>query len=78
MNQDDDGYYVSCSKEGCVVMTNSYTEEKAVEVWNTRKPMQEILERLEEDRNYDRPIYEADYFDGLDLAIEIVKEVGGE
>jgi hypothetical protein len=91
MNQDDDGYYVSCSKDGCVVMTNSYTEEEAIEVWNTRKPMQEIVERLEESiKFYDEKKKEAyddkdwEDFDrnmhinhGVYEALAIVKKVGG-
>ena len=49
-------------------------EEKAIEAWNTRKPMQNIVERLEEYRD------EAKQFGlsgMLTDIIEIVKEEGG-
>ena len=42
-----------------------------------RKPFERVVERLEEKRNYQGCIYESDYFDGLEEAIEIVKEEGG-
>jgi CYTH domain-containing protein len=42
-----------------------------------RKAFERVVERLEERRNYHGCIYESDYFDGLDEAIEIVKEECG-
>lgn len=46
--------------------------------WNTRKPMQEILEELEE---YPHGKYTDDYAKGfsvaVNIAINMVKEVGG-
>lgn len=53
-------------------------KEKAIEQWNTRKPMERIVERLEEKQ--DEPIYQHqydNYFIGITDAIEIVKEEGG-
>jgi len=64
---------------------------KAIQSWNTRKPMQEIVERLEEDCKIHRKDKEEAYLtddfklyqsysdvnDGLESAIRIVKEVGG-
>lgn len=63
-----------------ILCTEGDIEQKAIKVWNTRKPMENIVERLEEvsfpdiDENY------AD--DGQQMlflhdAIEIVKEEGG-
>lgn len=76
-------YYVSC-KDDCITQYGySPTKEYAIEKWNTRKPMQEIVERLEEDKNkrYVSGItnnpYEFGCCHAMDYAIEIVKEVGG-
>ena len=49
--------------------------------WNTRKPMQEIVERLEE-KSDNIPIqyeynYDQGFDDGICYSIDIVKEVGG-
>jgi Lar family restriction alleviation protein len=59
-------------------------KEKAIEQWNTRKPMERILTRLEERRD---TIYPWDEFETknhlrlqneeLDIHINIVKEEGG-
>lgn len=55
----------------------SELHRKAVEAWNSRKPMERIVKLLEEEMKS----YEADhswnYLKGLEYAIEIVKEVGG-
>lgn len=77
MNQDDDGYYVSCCKEGCVVMTNSYTEKEAAKVWNTRKPMERIVERLEEEANINRNLaneYALEKCDSKMAGIHLVRQ----
>ena len=57
-----------------------HTPENMIEWWNTRKPMERIVERLEEE-SYDsmhidmsRPITETWQIIDLDKAIEIVKE----
>ena len=85
MNQDYEGFYVSCVEEDCVVMTNSYAEKEAVEKWNTRKPIERVIERLEKekgiafltlantgDSKYD---FAYDYVMAyIDKAIEIIKE----
>ena len=50
------------------------TEENAIRAWNTRKPIQEIMERLEERKN--RPP-ELEYRHlNFEEAIEIVKKEG--
>lgn len=69
-------------------LAQSDTEEKAIKAWNTRKPMERILERLEEmkmryfltiantgDEKLDA-IYE-EIGNAIDKAIEITKEEGG-
>ncbi len=54
------------------------TEENAIKRWNTRKPMQEICERLElEARLYSLNNRECEFAIRLDKAIKICKEVGG-
>ena len=74
--------YVMCTK--CLCKTSFLrTKAKTIETWNTRKPMQEIVERLEEririldntsDINY--PSVDIAIKEGKRI-IEIVKEVGG-
>ena len=81
MNQDDEGYYVSCCEEGCVVMTNGYAEKEAVEKWNNRKPLERVIERLEEKerecRKMKEPVYDLGMHQGLKDAIAILKEEVG-
>lgn len=59
-------------------------EKEVIDKWNTRKPMQEIVERLEEQseecRKYWNEFDDEDSFGGMNAychAISIVKEVGG-
>lgn len=59
------------------VEKNPKYKKLAIEQWNTRKAFERVVERLEDKRNYSGYIYEANYFDGLDEAIEICKEEGG-
>lgn len=89
VSQDSDGYYVTC-KNDCVVQMKSYLEREAIKAWNTRKPMEGIIDYLEEfmEKQYDSynnakrtgNIRQMDYSDGcaegLIEAIEIVKEEG--
>ena len=58
--------------------------EEAIKAWNTRKPMQNIVERLEEKNGYlpkelihCHEFYIQGMLNGLIEAIEIVKEEGG-
>ena len=58
------------------------TFEEAIAVWNTRKPMERILERLEEmKKDFIETMRDGDYLRGnvnfSVNAIEIVKEEGG-
>lgn len=56
-------------------------ERELLRKWNTRIPMQEIVERLEESKGTvvidGKEMYQEDYFIDIDEAIQIVKEVGG-
>ena len=67
-----------------ILCTEGDIEQKAIKAWNTRKPMQNIVERLEEQVEESA----TDYYDWEDIsylrekkayqkAIEIVKEEGG-
>lgn len=74
-------YMIGC-KNCCAVepMTEWTSKENAIAQWNTRKPMQEIVERLE---NYsiwkELLIYDLTHREReiIRKAIEIVEEVGG-
>lgn len=83
---ENDSPYMSDEK------TLEYLKEKLLKTWNTRKPMEIIVERLEEcyERYEDLEYYEGienghsldfEYChgkkDGVEEAIEIVKEEGG-
>ena len=70
--------FIECTK--CTCAMSGDTEEETIKQWNTRKPMEQIVEQLEEKSN-DIPIqyennYEQGFANGIDYAIEIVK--GGE
>ena len=73
-------HWVSCSDESCASMGRLHTTEQgAIEQWNTRKPMEKIVERLEEkakEYTNDDLSRRIPWF-GIDEAIEIVKEEGG-
>lgn len=73
-------FFVQCIK--CGVSTLTYlTEIDAIKAWNTRKPMQNIVEQLEEAMRECRNGLDEDYdfgmHQGLRDAIEIVREEGG-
>ena len=78
------GYYVICKNCGCRTPLYQYQfdskekrMEEAIKTWNTRKPMQEIVERLEWEKT--KPMRMNLYgaiLVKVDKAIEIVKEVG--
>lgn len=58
--------------------TYDYLKEKLHNLWNTRKPMQNIVERLREKAK--EPMYQHhgdNYYVGIYNAIEIVTEEGG-
>ena len=76
-DEENDCYMIGC-KSCCAVepMTEwCESKEDAIVQWNTRKPMEQIVERLDD-------MYQPCYLCredrcAIDRAIEIVKEVGG-
>ena len=78
-------YYVICKKCGCRTpyykyqfSSNEKLREEAIATWNTRKPMERIIERLEEEAT----AYEDNFGELIDcipehIAIEIVREESG-
>lgn len=87
------GWYVICKNTNCGCRTpfyqHQYTSEDdlrtiATMVWNTRKPMERIVERLEERVEEQHKLYAIAFnpedrggYDAYSDAIEIVKEEGG-
>ena len=84
-------HWVECTNEACGIGTKACdTEEEALAIWNTRRPMERIVERLEERyKNHDTNIKEnisKKYLDSasreslmkteseIAIEIEIVKE----
>lgn len=64
-------YAVKCH---CGVLTHFMERQyKAIEVWNTRKPMERIVEQLEEEKSYS---CSPQYNKAIDRAIKIVKRGG--
>ena len=51
LRHDKDGFsYIVCANDGCYVRTDGHlNEESAIKHWNTRKPMANIVEKLEEE-----------------------------
>lgn len=77
--------YAVCMKCGSRTLDFKHVEE-AIEKWNTRKPMQEIVERLEEVGKLEIKTHSGrcngktlthGYIHGIQNAINLVKEVGG-
>ncbi len=81
-------YWVKCTKCSCKTsLSNNY--KKPIEEWNTRKPMERIIERLNGKRknlcgryNHETPLLEMPsckiaFNNGICEAIEVVKEEGG-
>ena len=80
--------YIKCARCGCSTEAYCY-EYQSTKKWNTRKPMERIVERLKlklknicGSYNYETPILEKPsckvaFNNGIRDAIEIVKEVGG-
>ena len=97
--KDADLWLVKCWNRGCEMRPRTdekETKEEAITIWNTRKPMQEIVERLEDLKQHNLneakkcsefenfQVYMNDnrgfYRDNAkcyEVAIEVVKEVGG-
>jgi hypothetical protein len=81
------GHYFAHKTNGCILQHLCFEidDDEAVEKWNTRKPVERILERLEENCFWTSSTYDEDGYcnddseEVVDLykAIEIVKEEGG-
>jgi hypothetical protein len=69
-------YGVGCCNCGCVI-AEMKTEEKAIEAWNTRKPMERIVEQLEELKKFGG-LKQLVYNQAVCDSIEIVKKGGTE
>ena len=72
--RDFGGWFVRCKK--CFCKTSIFFPERFATIsWNTRTPMERIVERLEEPTNY--TIVKGKHFTTVERAIEIVKQEGG-
>ena len=80
-------YVAMCENPKCTCYAQSKiynTIDEAIEAWNTRKPMERIIERLEENCFWTSSTFDEDGYCnddseevvGLYKAIEIVKEEG--
>ena len=66
--------YVMCLE--CRSKTKLYnTKESAIKKWNTRKPMQEIVKKLEKKIN--NRLYDPNWNAGIIASISVVESVGG-
>ena len=76
-------HWIECTKCGAQTEYTGY--EEAIAIWNTRKPMQEIVEQLEANiessdkyiREYDDSEVQRAYNKGMRDCLKTVKEVGG-
>ena len=69
------GWWEDTNRE-CILFGLEFSN-KVIPAWNTRKPMERIVEKLEEKAK--EPMYQhdgEDYFVGVESAIEIVKGGG--
>lgn len=75
-------YGVRCDKCNASSFQFNHSKEEAIKTWNTRKTMERILERLEEESDFfsGKPmgtLQKTYYCKGIERAIEIIKEEGG-
>lgn len=70
--------FVTCTKCGIETPRNCLTRKDAIKKWNTRKPLDNIVEKLEEEKGKvvidGKEMYQEDYFIDIDKAINIVKQ----
>ena len=66
------GKYVVCEKCGCqtLLYTGKDAEEKAIESWNNRKPVEDVLERLEKKI---KPLHNPNWNAAIEESIQIIK-----
>lgn len=77
-------YIPKCKKCGCT-LAGCRTEEEAIEEVNTRKPMERIIEQLEQNleeckkyiREYDDSLSQKAFHQGILESLRVVKEEGG-
>lgn len=72
-------YSVLCENDCVVQGTYHTTAESAIKAWNRRKPIERVIERLEETKGtiFDeegKVLTQEDYFIDIDDAIKIIKE----
>ena len=72
-------YTPRCKKSGCCGrLTKKYgCKDTAVDFWNTRVPMQKIVERLEASLQGAKDSKDLSKYSAYQQAIDIVKEEGG-
>ena len=70
------GHYFAHKINGCILQHLCFEtdDEEAIELWNTRKPIESILERLQKKI---KPLHNANWNEAFEESIEIVKEEGG-
>lgn len=78
----DHYYMIQCQNPNCDGATcyGENSKEEVAKRWNTRKSMERIVERLEEERKYSYENFKGEeriWRKGLRTAIKIVKEEGG-
>lgn len=71
------GHYFAHKINGCILQHLCFeTDDKeGIERWNTRKPMQEIVKRLE--KKIDNKLYNPNWNAAIIAAISTVEGVGG-
>lgn len=79
------GYYVICKKCGCRTpyyqfqfLSDEELRDTAIKTWNTRKPMEQIAEKLETEMKDYEAEHAWNYAKGLEYALEIVRNGGKE
>lgn len=73
------GHYFAHKINDCILQHLCFAkdDEEAIELWNTRKPMERIIERFEEEIEQNPEASLREYRAGFYKAIEICKEEGG-
>lgn len=77
----DKMYYVECRNNLCATMPSTEfcsSEEEAIKSWNTRTPLERVVERLEKEKsNLTTWAEDEAYKLAINKAIEIIKEEVG-
>lgn len=78
---DADGLEMNMYIVGCdtcdIEFSWLWDEEVAIELWNTRKPMDRIVEQLQHAKEMSVTDMGKSYNKGLDFAITLIKKAGG-